>query len=92
MAELAAEKCLAAHRAGKAFTLEHPGRSIALKLDSWKQLRGEPGVFTIFHHHCMFAPCVKQKYQVLITNIEPMIDAVGMLCGGTGPDAICSRT
>eukprot|EP00972_Heterocapsa_arctica_P021474 3160800-Heterocapsa_arctica.AAC.1 len=40
----------------------------------------------------MFAPCVKQKYQVLITNIEPMVNAIGMLCEGTGPDATCSRT
>jgi hypothetical protein len=43
-------------------------------------------------HNGVFAPCGKQKYQVMITNTKYMIDAVGMLCGGTGPNAVCSRT
>ena len=46
MANLAADECLLAHRAGNGFTLEHPGRSIALNLDSWVRLMQEPCVFT----------------------------------------------
>ena len=89
MAVLAAEEALDAHRAGKAFTLEHTGRSIALSLPTWKLLMNTPGVLCIWHHHCMFEPCQRRKYQIVITNVKMMEDAVGLLCAS---DSICSRT
>ena len=89
MAILAAEEALEAHRAGKAFTLEHTGRSLALNLPAWKLLMNTPDVFCVWHHHCMFEPCRKRKYQIVITNVKMMEDAVGLLCAG---NSICSRT
>lgn len=38
MADLSAESCLRAHKAQKIFSLEHPGRSLALRLPSWQEL------------------------------------------------------
>ena len=54
MADMAALECADAHRQGKGFTLEHPGRSIALELPSWKALREMAGVREINYHTCMF--------------------------------------
>ena len=70
MAEKAAEVCLIRHQANKAFSLEHPGRSIALELPSWKRLRKLPGVYSSFYHTCMFPGSSRRKHQVLIHNLE----------------------
>ena len=66
MANLAAEKCLSAEREKKFFTLEHPGRSLALHLQSWKRLLAEPGVREVKYHTCMFEGSRRKKSQVLI--------------------------
>ena len=89
MADLAAEECLRTHRAGFGFSLEHPGRSIALELPSWKRLREERGVFALFHHHCRFKPCKKRKYQVVITNILELIPRIERVCKSP---KLCDRT
>ena len=46
IADLSAEQCLQAHRAGKSFSLEHPRNSIARRLRTWEALESEPGVFS----------------------------------------------
>ena len=89
MADLAAKSCLRDHRRGKIFSLEHPGNSIALKLDSWIELMNEPGIFKIYHHHCMFHPCTKRKYQILITNNRDLEHKIGRICLDK---RVCTRT
>ena len=77
MAIGAAQRCIRAHKAGLPFTLEHPGNSIARELNSWKELVAMEGVFIVEHHHCMFQPCLKRKFQILITkmNLFPHLSA-----------------
>ena len=77
MAIGAAQRCIRAHKAGLPFTLEHPGNSIARELSSWKELVAMEGVFIVEHHHCMFQPCLKRKFQILITNIESLSTSLG---------------
>ena len=89
MAQLAAKCCLKAHRSGRAFTLEHPGRSRALDDVFWKELLAEPNVYAVYHHHCMFADCNKKKFEVLITNIPHIRPRLERVCEG---NAACSRT
>ena len=89
MADFAAEMCIRFHREGLPFSLEHPGRSIARKLDKWVELQNSPGVSCTEHHHCMFEPCEKRKFQVLINNIEGFDEEIGLLCKSA---AVCSRT
>ena len=89
MADMAAENCLRRHRRGQKFTLEHPGRSIALSLPSWEKLREEEGVMEIFYHTCCFEGSRRKKFQVLITNEETFVDHIGRTCDGT---KLCSRT
>ena len=59
-----------------------------LTCSDWKQLAATPGVYKIFHHHCMFADCRHRKYQVVYTNIPEMFDEVELLCKS---DAVCFR-
>ena len=68
MADMAATSCAEADEKGKGFTLEHPGRSIALRLSSWKRLVQRRRVSTFFYHTCMFPGSRRKRYQVLITN------------------------
>ena len=89
MAEFAADMCLRFLQEGLPFSLEHPGRSIARKLDKWIELQTSPGVSCTEHHHCMFEPCEKRKFQVLINNIEGFDEEIGLLCQSA---AVCSRT
>ena len=83
MAVMSAERCLARHRAGKLFSLEHPGRSIALHLPEWVRLRNEPGVFSTFYHTCMFDGSRRRKFQVLIHNLAEL-EGMGKLCHSHG--------
>ena len=55
MAEQAALASVQQVKIGKWFSLEHPGRSRALKLPCWEELIGLEGVFCTFYHTCMFA-------------------------------------
>lgn len=88
MAEDAAESCIQRHVQGKAFSLEHPGRSIALELPAWKRLRSMEGVFSSFYHTCMFPGSSRRKHQVLIHNRE-YLKELGLEC----PDSrVCQRT
>jgi len=89
MAKLAAEKALMFHRSGRPFTLEHPGNSIARHLEEWKTLEVEPGVFAVFHFHCMFHPCKKKKFQVVYTNIRSLKERLERKCTD---NVLCSRT
>ena len=88
MADLAATKCRTAHRKRKFFTLEHPARSLARHLKSWRQLLGESGVQEIFYHTCMFEGSRRKKSQVLICNSEFFLP-LRLLCNGTN---VCDRT
>ena len=57
MANLAADRCLEAHRNGRYFSLENPMNSLARHLTTWRRLEREAGVLTTFYHACMFSPC-----------------------------------
>ena len=88
MAVDAAENCIKRHKSGKAFSLEHPGRSIALELPAWKRLRNMEGVFSSFYHTCMFPGSSRRKHQVLIHNRE-YLRSMERTC----PDPrVCQRT
>ena len=87
MADLSAELCLRIHERGGAFSLEHPGNSLALHLDSWKRLRATDGVYTIFYHTCMFVGSRRKKIQVLITNRKQFVRLIGRKCHGR----VCDR-
>ena len=89
MADMSALSSKRAHLEGRGFSLEHPGRSIAHELHSWKDLCAQKGVKKIFHHHCMFEGCTHRKYQCEITNIEELAIEVDRICES---DAICTRT
>ena len=79
MADLAADSCVAA---------EHPGRSIALHLNSWKRLVQRKGVRVINYHTCMFEGSRRKKYQALITN-RVEFESMGRICNG---NKVCDRT
>ena len=68
MANFSANACLKAHRQGKTFSLEHPGRSLAMHLEAWQKLLKEPGVAAINFHTCLFAGSRRRKSQLLVTN------------------------
>ena len=50
---------------GDYFTLEHPGRSLALHLESWQRLLGMEGVYVVEYTTCMFEGSKRRKCQVL---------------------------
>ena len=89
MAVISAEMAETSADAGRKFTLEHPGRSLALHLPSWKRLMDRDDVFVIFYHTCMFKGSRRKKHQVLITNEESFVDIIGKRCEG---HELCSRT
>ena len=89
MANLAADLCRKILNKGGKFTLEHPGRSIALHLEKWKELMMAPGVICIFYNTCMFAGSRRKKFQVLITNERTFEKFIGKLCTG---NHTCSRS
>ena len=80
MAELSARRCMAKHKADLGFLLEHPGNSIAHHLDAWINLKNEPGVSTVKHHHCMFEGCTHRKFQTVYTNIPELAKALDRIC------------
>ena len=88
MADLAANKCLRRHREGKWFSLEHPGRSLARHLESWKKLQQEPGVLSLEYTTCMFEGSRRRKRQVLICNNEAFLP-MSKVCNG---NRMCERT
>eukprot|EP00435_Cladocopium_sp_Y103_P040890 s1234_g11.t1 len=88
MADMSAVFCLDRAERGKGFTLEHPGNSIALHLDSWKRLMDHPDVHVIYYHTCMFEGSRRKKYQVIITNRKKFIKFLGKQCSGS----LCQRT
>lgn len=89
MAVLSAEQAEKAAEVGKKFTLEHPGRSIALHLPSWKRLLARDDVHVIYYHTCMFKGSRRKKHQVLISNEDSFVAAIGKRCNGHD---ICDRT
>ena len=88
-AKLAARKSLEAHARGRKFSLEHPGNSIAKELEEWKELMSTPGVFVGYGHACMFHPCKRRKYQMLISNDREVVNETSLVCASEGR---CSRT
>ena len=88
MAEDSAARCLARHVAGQRFSLEHPGRSIALELPSWKRLLEAEGVHATKYHTCMFEGSRRRKVQVLIHNV-PELCGIGLTCKDY---KLCERT
>ena len=90
LAVLSAEHCIEIHARGDFFSLEAPGRSIALNLDAWKRLMGLPGVFVVYYHNCMFRGSRRRKYQIMIVNSTSLKDHfVNTLCES---DRCCTRT
>ena len=89
MADLAAEQCSAANAAGRFFSLEHPARSLARNLPSWKRLERTRGVISIDYSTCMFEGSRRKKKQVLITNSLAFKTEIGLLCSGSKR---CDRT
>ena len=89
MADMAAVNCLHRHRQAKKFSLEHPGRSLALELPSWKKLRSSSGVREIFYHTCCFRGSRRKKYQILISNSDEFVERIGKTCDGSHT---CLRT
>ena len=89
MANLAAERCMRAWESGKVFTLEHPARSLARNLPSWKKLQSLPGVLCIEYSTCMFEGSRRKKKQVLITNGEDFESEIHRVCLG---NKRCDRT
>jgi hypothetical protein len=94
MAKSAARRCINFLKAGLPFTLEHPGNSIARELKEWQELVALDGVFIIEHHHCMFSPCLKRKFQIVITNIPSLADPLSSnsLNRTCSDRKVCSRT
>ena len=88
MADLAADECWEIAESGKAFTLEHPGNSIARSLKSWKKLTRRRDVHVIEYHTCRFKGSQRRKFQVLITNRKEFIRWIGLKCEGN----LCQRT
>ena len=88
MADSAAVTCLKRHKEGKFFSLEHPGRSIALDLESWRALANEQGVFVTPYHTCMFDGSSRRKSQVLIHNLA-CLKGMGRVCSNS---KICDRS
>lgn len=88
MADLSALKCLSARRSGKTFAFEHPGRSLALRLPTWKELMRQDGVEVIHYTTCMFRGSRRRKAQVLITN-RKTFRPMGRVRKGF---SICDRT
>ena len=86
--EMAARDCMARHARGDCFSLEHPGRSIALDLPSWRELVSQEGVFMTMYHTCMFPGSSRRKSQVLIHNSESF-KRMGRVCNGSH---LCDRT
>lgn len=68
MADMSVEGCLRARKSQKIFSLEHPGRSLALHLPSWQELMRQDGVFRVDYTACMFEGGGRRKAQVLIVN------------------------
>ena len=90
LAVLSAEHCIEIHARGDFFSLEAPGRSIALHLDAWKRLMDLPGVFVVYYHNCMFRGSRCRKYQIMIVNSTSLWDTfVNTLCES---DRFCART
>ena len=89
MANLAAEKCIEAAVSGKAFSLEHPARSLARHLPSWKKLQSLPGVLCVDYTTCMFEGSRRKKKQVLITNRSEFQREIHRVCHGSKR---CDRT
>lgn len=88
MADMAASLALEAHGRGRLFSLEHPGRSIALFLPSWQALLSQEGVQRVDYTTCMFEGSRRRKVQVLICN-HPAFLAMGRVCAG---GSRCGRT
>ena len=89
MADLAANSCLEALESGRIFTLEHPFRSLARHLPSWKKLERAEGVSCIEYSTCMFEGSRRKKRQVLIPNSDSFIKEIGRECKGSRH---CERT
>eukprot|EP00435_Cladocopium_sp_Y103_P062053 s206_g23.t1 len=87
MANLSADKCAEAHLSGRYFTLEHPARSLAQFLPSWKRLLSLKGVKVLYYNTCMFEGS-RRKNQLLIYN-NPCFDILAKVCQGR---TICNRT
>ena len=68
MADMSAEMALEAHEKGDLFTLEHPRRSLAQHLPSWKRLLAMEGVVLTPYHTCMFEGSRRKKSQMVIHN------------------------
>ena len=80
--------CIEDHKNGRAFSWEHPGGSMALRLAEAVRLMGMPGVIVVEFHACMFEGGRRRKWTILITNIEELA-ALRLTC--TGKER-CSRT
>ena len=88
MADLSAQQCLKKHKTGRFFTLEHPGRSLAHNLESWRELETQPGVRVLEYTTCMFEGSRRRKSQSLVCNHEAF-SPMSLICQGK---KVCDRT
>ena len=88
MANLAAEQCTKKHLEGSYFSLEHPGRSLAHNLDSWRGLKELQGVRVLDYTTCMFEGSRRRKFQSLVCNHEAF-EPMSLVCQGK---KLCDRT
>lgn len=89
MADLSAEKAMAAAERGDGFSLEHPLNSIAWSLESWTKLASRSDCIAIPYSTCMFEGSERRKMQQLLTNVKPLAELIGKVCKG---GRVCERT
>ena len=89
MAVMAAELCAEAHSSGRFFSLMHPGRSIALDLESWQRLCATEGVFVSYLHTRMFHDSCCRQSKVVIHNMPSLCQFISRRCKTSQR---CSRT
>ena len=74
-----ARRCIVRHKKGLPFSLEHPGRSIALDLEEWKSLMSIEGVYAPSITPVCSTGSRRRKYQILIHN-QKELQALGREC------------
>ena len=88
MADGAADECLLAYEQGRSFSVENSAKSRMWKLEKYKALMRQPGVFAVDFHNCMFGGSRRKRTRFL-TNVASLEEALGRRCSAAD---VCSRT